>query len=53
MVNVQDCDIKVTEFELIQFRTNTLRKCTDSLISSAMCKIVPLLFFHNDGFIIK
>ena len=51
MVNVLDCDILVSEFELhllynTHFRTDTLMKCLKFLIFS-------LLFFYKDNFCIK
>ena len=55
---VGDWDIVVSEFEfksqyLIHFRTNTLKKGMNPLVSLAISQTMSLLFFHNDGFGIK
>ena len=54
MVNVLDCDIVVSEFELQQryynyFRTNTLGKNMSPLVLPVMGQIVPLLFFYKEA----
>ena len=41
----------LSEFELqFYFQTNALRKNINPFILSAMCWIVPLLFFYKDVF---
>ena len=52
VVNVQECDIVLREFELesryyIHFRTNILRKGINRLITQDVCSIVPLLFLYK------
>ena len=53
VANILDYDIVVNKFELqryyVHFLTITLGKNMDSLIPSTG-KIVPLLFFYEDGF---
>ena len=53
VVNVLDCDILVSKFELqwryyVQFRTNALGM--KLLIPPAMCLNVPLLSFYKYGY---
>ena len=57
VAKVPGCDIVVNEFELqsryiIHFRTNTIGKGINHLISRAM-NIISLLFFDRDSFGIK
>ena len=58
MVKAMDCGIVGREFVLqsryyVHFRANTLGKGMNPLILPAMDKIVPLLFFSENGFGIK
>ena len=58
MTNVPDCGLEVNEFEIywhnyVHFSPNILWKDRNPLISSVVGKIVPLLFFYNEGFSIK
>ena len=58
MVNVLDCDIIVSKFELkyrccVHLRTNTFGKSINPVITPNMGKIVQLLFLYNNGFGIK
>ena len=58
MVKAMDCGIVVREFVLqsryyVHFRANTLGKGMNPLILPSMGKIVPLLFFLENGFGIK
>ena len=49
VINVLDCDVLVSEFEL-HLRSNTLWKGMNPLILPAMGYIVSLLSFLKDGF---
>ena len=58
MVKAMDCGFVVSEFDpqpryYVHFRTNTLGKGMNPLIVLAICYIVPLLFFYENGFGIK
>ena len=58
MVKAMDCGIIVGEFVLqsryyVHIRANTIGKGMNPLILPAMGKIVPLLFFLENGFGIK
>ena len=58
MVKAMDCGIVVSEFVLqslyyVHFRANTLGKGMNPLSSQLWVKIVPLLFFEENGFGIK
>ena len=58
MAKVLDCDIIVCGFELqlryyIHFQINTPGKDKNSLISTAVGKIVPLLSLYMDDFGIR
>ena len=58
MDKILDTAPEVSEFELqscsfIHARTYTFGKSKNHLIPLAMDKIVPLLFFYNDGFDIE
>ena len=58
MAKELDCGLDVSDFEIqspysVHFRTNTLRKGMNLLISPATGYIAPLLFFYKNAFGIK
>ena len=55
MAKVLNYDLLVNDFEFhsdyyVQFRTNTLGKRTNSLVSPIMTEIVTIVFFYKDSF---
>ena len=58
MDKILESDLQANGFKLqscyyVHFRTDTLGKVLNPLIPLAMCEIISLQFYYNDGFSIK